>query len=139
MIAIAEWIGALEANGIEGITLNLGRNRITAQGVSILVAALIQHPGVVHILGLAGNQVGDEGAMLIADAIGRLPLRVVILDATGMTGVGVQAVLTSVATSGNGIVQYLSMEGNNVQYDDEQTMELVAALQGGIVQDGVHV
>ncbi|MDR1609363.1 MAG: hypothetical protein LBR78_00710 [Holosporales bacterium] len=139
MIALAEWIGALETSGVTGITLNLRGNQITAQGLATLMTALQQHPDVVHILGFAGNPIGDEGAMLIADMVGRLPLRAVVLDSSGITGVGAQAVMASIATAGSGILRYVSMEGNDIQQDDAQTMTLVAALQDGIVHDGIHI
>ncbi|MDR2458677.1 MAG: hypothetical protein LBD43_01100 [Holosporales bacterium] len=136
---LAEWIGMLEATGVAGITLNLRGNRITPRGLAILLAAMQRYPNVVYVVGLGNNPTGDEGAILIADAISRLPIRAVALDSTGMTGVGIQALVTAVASSSDQIISYISMEDNNIQQGDTQTIMLVDTLRDKIVPDGINL
>ena len=126
---------------IEKITLKLSDNNFTNEGLKVLLDSLKSMPKLVSILDCSGNNIGDEGAMAIADSCQYLPLNhTIILSNCGISGMGILGVLSSILEINNSAYQYLDLSKNNI--DPSYTPLIIEKLQTikeNSFEDGINL
>jgi hypothetical protein len=137
---VAEYFEELAKFGLEKCTLDLSNNKLTAVGVSMLFEALQLCPNLVSILNVSKNQVGDEGATLLATNLHNLPtVTAYVISDAGITGDGILALLKAITEKRN-FIQLFDLSGNKLTNDYWQ---LVASqceqLNEEVLKDGLDL
>lgn len=126
---------------IEKITLKLSNNNFTHEGLKVLLDSLKTTPKLVSILDCSGNNIGDEGAMAVADSCQQLPLNhTIILSNCGISGTGILGFLSSILDINNSTYQYLDLSKNNI--DPSYTPLIIEKLQKvkeNSFEDGINI
>jgi len=126
---------------VEKITLKLSNNNFTHEGLKVLLDSLKTMPKLVSILDCSGNNLGDEGAMAVADSCQQLPLNhTIILSNCGISGTGVLGFLSSILAINNSTYQYLDLSKNTI--DPSYTPLIIEKLQKvkeNSFEDGINI
>ncbi len=126
---------------IEKITLKLSNNKFSNEGLKVLLDSLKTMPKLVSILDCSGNNIGDEGAMAIADSCQHLPLsHTIILSNCGISGTGILGVLSSILEINNSAYQYLDLSKNNIDPSYAPLIiEKLQTIKENSFEDGVNI
>ncbi|MDR3224076.1 MAG: hypothetical protein LBT03_00595 [Holosporales bacterium] len=126
-------------SAFEKMTLNLSGNQITAQGIDTLIKKLQAYPRFISILGLAGNNIGDEGVTVLANGLKSMAfVKYIILSNTGITGDGALAIFSEIAKQSDSVFQMLDFSNNEITGDYWQLiLDQVKMLRSGVLEDGI--
>ncbi|MDR1332848.1 MAG: hypothetical protein LBJ69_00335 [Holosporales bacterium] len=128
---VAVMLYQMAEHGITSITLNLASNDFTAAGLEMLLQVMLENPGLVTGLGLANNDLGDEGPALLAAVIADgLPIAFVVLTNTRLDDARARVILEAVATANHPVLRHVIMTGNP-GIRERQTSEFAQNLQAG--------
>ncbi|MDR0695609.1 MAG: hypothetical protein LBF56_02460 [Holosporales bacterium] len=126
--------------GVEKLTLNLSDNMFTAAGLSLLLDTLGKHVKLASILVFSRNKIGDDGAFLLAGALHKMPvLKYIILSDTGITGVGVYAIISTVVDK-DCQVEMLDFSNNAISNEQLSPLfERLNAVKPSVLEDGIYL
>ncbi|MDR2666641.1 MAG: hypothetical protein LBB34_00790 [Holosporales bacterium] len=140
MLYIAVCLEEFGKTGAEKYTLHFGNNELTASGVSILMECLQACPKLSSILDISGNQIGDDGAAILADNIHNLAINFLVLSNTRITGDGMLILLSAITKMGDTVLQMLNFSENNITngYWD-LIVQHVSQFNEGFMRDGIDL
>ncbi|MDR1391050.1 MAG: hypothetical protein LBI95_01620 [Holosporales bacterium] len=131
----------LPKESMEKLTLILSGNKFTIEGLAAILEKLKSYPKLVSVIDFSDNNLGDEGAMLIASYLSSLPgLTFIVLSDNDITGVGALAFLAEVARINNAILQMIDLSGNKITSEYwNQILEQVNLFKSSSLEDGIDL
>jgi hypothetical protein len=136
----------LSEQGYDKLSVDLSDNQITSSGVRRIFEISKDNPKLLAMLNMSGNNLGQDGAITIAEFIRFAPVMTRLhLSKTSITGEGMGIILKAVADSGNTTLAHIDFSGNQVSPEhipllaEEGKFLETEALRDGMTISGIQI